>query len=136
ERFPNWLEARGAGGFYCLPAASRGATPPAKARLLAIPPHPFDSSPSKDTATMARDISIVVNGMKFPNPFVIGSGPPSTNGRMMQKAFADGWGGVVCKTMSLDASKVVNVAPRYGRLRSRLHNEVIGFENIELISDM
>jgi dihydroorotate dehydrogenase subfamily 1 len=82
------------------------------------------------------DIGIVVNGMKFPNPFVIGSGPPSTNGQMMKKAFAEGWGGVVCKTMSLDASKVVNVAPRYGRLRSRVSGEVIGFENIELISDM
>jgi dihydroorotate dehydrogenase subfamily 1 len=85
---------------------------------------------------MARTLSVTVNGMTFPNPFVIGSGPPSTNGRMMRKAFADGWGGVVCKTMSLDASKVVNVAPRYGRLRSREKDEVIGFENIELISDM
>ena len=47
-----------------------------------------------------------------------------------------GWGGMVCKTFSLDASKVVNTAPRYGKLRAREDaGVVVGFENIELISD-
>ena len=32
------------------------------------------------------------------------------------RAFDDGWGGVICKTLSLDASKVVNVTPRYAKL--------------------
>ncbi len=80
-------------------------------------------------------LAIEVDGMKFKNPFVLGSGPPGTNGRVIKKAFDKGWGGVVCKTISLDSSKVINVAPRYGKLRSRENNEVIGFENIELISD-
>src|SRR5262249_993284 len=31
--------------------------------------------------------------------------------------------------------KVINTAPRYGKLKSRENGEVIGFENIELISD-
>jgi dihydroorotate dehydrogenase len=44
------------------------------------------------------DLSILVNGVRFPNPFVIGSGPPSTNARVMIKAFKAGWGGVVAKT--------------------------------------
>ena len=30
---------------------------------------------------------------------------------------------------------MINVAPRYGRLRSRESNEIFGWENIELISD-
>ena len=30
---------------------------------------------------------------------------------------------------------IKNTAPRYGKLRGRISNEVIGFENIELISD-
>jgi len=81
------------------------------------------------------DLSIEVNGMKFPNPFVLGSGPPGTNARVISKSFDLGWGGCVIKTISLDASKVVNTAPRYGKLRSRGKNEIIGFENIELISD-
>ena len=28
---------------------------------------------------MARDLSITVNDIKFPNPFLVGSGPPGTN---------------------------------------------------------
>ena len=81
------------------------------------------------------DLSIEVNGMTFENPFVLGSGPPGTNARVISKSFDLGWGGVVIKTISLDASKVTNTAPRYGKLRSRIKNEVVGFENIELISD-
>ncbi len=84
---------------------------------------------------MAADLSVEVNGMRFENPFVLGSGPPGTNARVIAKSFDLGWGGVVIKTISLDASKVINTAPRYGKLRSRESNEVIGFENIELISD-
>ena len=80
-------------------------------------------------------LETTVNGLKLPNPFVIGSGPPGTNGNVIGKAFDEGWGAVVCKTISLDADKVVNVQPRYGRLRSRYSDEILGWENIELISD-
>src|SRR5437868_5276173 len=81
------------------------------------------------------DLSITVNGIKFPNPFLLGSGPPGTNARVLAKSYDAGWGGAVAKTVSLESSKVVNVVPRYGKLRSRNNGEVIGFENIELISD-
>src|SRR5438270_10622576 len=81
------------------------------------------------------NLSITVNGIKFPNPFLLGSGPPGTNARVIAKSFDAGWGGAVAKTVSLESAKVVNVVPRYGRLRSRDTGEVIGFENIELISD-
>lgn len=81
------------------------------------------------------DLSITVDGLKLPNPFVIGSGPPGTNANVIGKAFDEGWGAVIAKTISLDASKVVNVAPRYARMRAADGNEVIGWENIELISD-
>src|SRR6516165_998509 len=84
--------------------------------------------------TMA-DLSIIVDGLKLPNPFVIASGPPGTNANVVGEAFAEGWGAVICKTVSLDASKVVNVEPRYGRLRAAGSSEIIGWENIELISD-
>jgi dihydroorotate dehydrogenase subfamily 1 len=80
-------------------------------------------------------LAVEVNGMKFKNPFVLGSGPPGTNGRVIARAFDAGWGGVVAKTISLDSTKVINTAPRYGKLKSRENKEVIGFENIELISD-
>jgi len=80
-------------------------------------------------------LETVVDGLKLPNPFIIGSGPPGTNANVIGKAFDEGWGAVICKTVSLDASKVINVQPRYGRLRSRTSGEIYGWENIELISD-
>ena len=81
------------------------------------------------------DLSTTVDGLKLPNPFVIASGPPGTNANVIGKAFDEGWGAVICKTISLDASKVVNVQPRYARLRAAESQEIIGWENIELISD-
>jgi len=80
-------------------------------------------------------LQTTVNGLKLPNPFVIGSGPPGTNANVIGKALDEGWGAVICKTVSLDAGKVVNVQPRYARLRSRESGEIYGWENIELISD-
>ncbi|HEY1686797.1 MAG TPA: NAD-dependent dihydropyrimidine dehydrogenase subunit PreA [Tepidisphaeraceae bacterium] len=79
-------------------------------------------------------LATTVNGVKLPNPFIIGSGPPGTNANVVGKALDEGWGAVIIKTISLDASKVVNVAPRYARMRTS-SNEVVGWENIELISD-
>src|SRR4249919_3451175 len=81
------------------------------------------------------DLSITVNGMKFDNPFMLGSGPPGTNGKVIARSYDLGWGGMVAKTFSLDATKVINTAPRYAKLRGRTSEEVIGFQNIELISD-
>src|SRR6188472_2010669 len=81
------------------------------------------------------DLSVVVNGITFENPFLLASGPPGTNAKVIAKSYDLGWGGMVCKTFSIDASKVINTAPRYAKLRGRTSEEVIGFENIELISD-
>ena len=85
---------------------------------------------------MTLSLKTAVNGMQFENPFLLASGPPGTNAKVIAKSYDLGWGGVVCKTISLDASKVVNTAPRYGKLKAREDEKVVvGFENIELISD-
>ena len=55
--------------------------------------------------------------------------------QVMKRAFDEGWGGVICKTLSLDSSKVVNVTPRYAKLTAPNSRDVIGWQNIELISD-
>ena len=80
-------------------------------------------------------LATTVDGLKFTNPFVIGSGPPGTNVKVIKRAFKEGWGGVIAKTVSLDSSKVINVSPRYAKLLAGDGKEVIGWENIELISD-
>jgi dihydroorotate dehydrogenase subfamily 1 len=85
---------------------------------------------------MALSLSTTVNDIQFENPFLLASGPPGTNAKVIAKSYDLGWGGVVCKTISLDASKVVNTAPRYAKLKAREDDKVVvGFENIELISD-
>jgi dihydroorotate dehydrogenase subfamily 1 len=80
-------------------------------------------------------LATTVDGLKLPNPFIIGSGPPGTNLNVIAKAFKEGWGAVIAKTISLDSSKVINVTPRYAKLMGQDGREVVGWENIELISD-
>ena len=85
---------------------------------------------------MAASLKTIATRIEFENPYLLGSGPPGTNAKVIAKSFELGWGGVVGKTISLDASKVVNTAPRYGKLKATDHQDVVvGFENIELISD-
>ena len=80
------------------------------------------------------DLSINVDGLEFENPFVIGSGPPGTNARVISRCFDAGWGGVIAKTTSLTDTPVVNLAPRYAKYYNA-DKDVIGFQNVELISD-
>lgn len=51
-------------------------------------------------ASSEPDLSVEVNGLHLPNPFVIGSGPPGTNYTVMKRAFDEGWGAVIAKTVS------------------------------------
>ena len=71
-------------------------------------------------------LQTTVDGLKLPNPFIIGSGPPGTNLNVITRAFREGWGAVIAKTVSLDSAKVVNVTPRYAKLLSSDQQEVIG----------
>ncbi|CAL5992465.1 Sulfide_dehydrogenase [Hexamita inflata] len=47
------------------------------------------------------DVSTVVNGVKYPNPFLISSSPTSLTYEHCRKALLAGWGGVVIKTAVL-----------------------------------
>jgi dihydroorotate dehydrogenase subfamily 1 len=80
-------------------------------------------------------LATTVDGLKLPNPFIVASGPPGTNLNVISRAFREGWGAVIAKTVSLDSAKVVNVTPRYAKLLANDRQDVIGWENIELISD-
>ena len=73
-------------------------------------------------------------GIKSPNPFWLASGPPTDRETNVVRAFKAGWGGVVWKTLGEDPH-VVNVnGPRYGAIHGG-DRQLIGFNNIELISD-
>ena len=73
-------------------------------------------------------------GIKSPNPFWLASAPPTDKAYNVVRAFKDGWGGVVWKTLGNDPP-IVNVSgPRYGAFHSG-DRRLIGFTNIELITD-
>ncbi|SFS05695.1 tRNA-dihydrouridine synthase [Yoonia litorea] len=57
---------------------------------------------------MAYDLSTTFTGLKFVNPFILASAPPTESKRKILKAFESGWGGVVTKTIGLHP--VENVA--------------------------
>ena len=77
------------------------------------------------------DLSSNLAGIKSPNPFWLASAPPANSGYQVMKAFDQGWGGAVWKTLGVP---VINVSSRYGAVNYR-DNRMIGFNNIELITD-
>ena len=80
------------------------------------------------------DLTSTFIGIRSPNPFWLASAPPTDKAYNVERAFEAGWGGVVWKTVGEDPP-IVNVnGPRYAALLSH-DRRVIGFNNIELISD-
>ncbi|AEJ39510.1 dihydropyrimidine dehydrogenase [Sulfobacillus acidophilus TPY] len=77
------------------------------------------------------DLSVNFAGIRAPNPFWLASGPLTNTAYQVEKAFDEGWGGAVWKTVG---EPVINVSSRlasidYGGRR------MMGLNNIELISD-
>lgn len=77
------------------------------------------------------DLKINFAGIKAPNPFWLASAPPTNSGYQVMKAFDQGWGGAVWKTLGVP---VVNVSSRYGSINYR-DSRMVGLNNIELITD-
>ena len=81
------------------------------------------------------DLSSEFLGIKSPNPFWLASAPPTDKAYNVNRAFEAGWGGAVWKTLGEDGPPIVNVSgPRYGAMHAN-DRRVIGFNNIELITD-
>ncbi|HUQ49809.1 MAG TPA: NAD-dependent dihydropyrimidine dehydrogenase subunit PreA [Terriglobales bacterium] len=77
------------------------------------------------------DLSIDFCGVKSPNPFWLASGPPANTAYQVMKAFDEGWGGAVWKTIG---EPIINVSSRYGAIDLK-KERMMGLNNIELISD-
>ena len=74
-------------------------------------------------------------GIKSPNPFWLASAPPTDKAYNVERAFKEGWGGVVWKTLGEDGPPIVNVnGPRYGAVWGA-DRRLLGLNNIELITD-
>ena len=73
-------------------------------------------------------------GIRSPNPFWLASAPPTDKEYNVRRAFEQGWGGAVWKTLGLDPH-IVNVnGPRYGAVWGP-DRQLLGMNNIELITD-
>ena len=77
------------------------------------------------------DLSSDFLGIKSPNPFWLASAPPTDKKINVLRALEAGWGGVVWKTLG---TQVKNVSSRYSAINFN-GGKVMGFNNIELISD-
>src|SRR3981189_807032 len=77
------------------------------------------------------DLRMKFCGIESPNPFWLASGPPTNTRGQVMRAFDAGWGGAVWKTIG---EPIVNTSSRYGAIDYN-GSKVMGFNNIELISD-
>jgi len=77
------------------------------------------------------DLSSNFLGIKSPNPFWLASAPPTDKKINVLRALEAGWGGVVWKTLG---TQIKNVSSRYSAVNFN-GGKVMGFNNIELISD-
>src|SRR6476660_10334139 len=94
---------------------------------------------------MAADLSVTFTGLRFHNPFLLSSAPPTESDSNILRAFDAGWGGVVTKTIGLHP--VANVAgPKTKFLRASADSYRLSMQkrpgaalhsswNWELISD-
>ena len=77
------------------------------------------------------DLSINCAGIRSPNPYWLASAPPTNSAYQVCKAFEQGWGGAVWKTIG---EPVMNTVNRYGAIDYN-GQKMVGLNNIELISD-
>ncbi len=67
---------------------------------------------------MAIDLSTTFTGLRFENPFLLSSAPPTESESNILRAFEAGWGGVVTKTIGMHP--VVNVKGPEDQVPARL----------------
>jgi dihydropyrimidine dehydrogenase (NAD+) subunit PreA len=77
------------------------------------------------------DLSINCAGIKSPNPYWLSSAPPTNSAYQVCKAFEQGWGGAVWKTLS---EPIMNVFNRYGAIDYN-GQKILALNNIELTTD-
>jgi dihydropyrimidine dehydrogenase (NAD+) subunit PreA len=77
------------------------------------------------------DLRVRFAEIESPNPFWLASGPPTNTYVQVAKAFDQGWGGAIWKTIG---EPIINVYSRYGSIDLG-KTRMVGFNNIELISD-
>lgn len=81
---------------------------------------------------LKKDLSIDFLGVHFENPFCLSSSPVGNCYEMCAKAFDEGWGGIVFKTIGFFIAD--EVSPRFDNLVKE-DTPFIGFKNMEQIAE-
>lgn len=81
-----------------------------------------------------KDLSITFMGVKFKNPFCLSSSPVGNCYDMCAKAYEEGWGGVVFKTIGPKHYLIDEVSPRFDALTKEAE-PFVGFKNMEQIAE-
>ncbi|HET9982981.1 MAG TPA: hypothetical protein VFQ38_05325 [Longimicrobiales bacterium] len=94
---------------------------------------------------MSADLSVSFTGIRFRNPFLLSSAPPTESESNIMRAFDAGWGGVVIKTIGLHPvvnvygarTKFLRASPETGEItmKKRPGAALHSSWNWELISD-
>src|SRR6266511_3889273 len=95
--------------------------------------------------SMDTDLAVTFTGLRFQNPFLLSSAPPTESDANIMRAFDAGWGGVVTKTIGLHPvvnidgpkTKFLRATPdsAYLSMRKRPGTALHSSWNWELISD-
>ena len=78
---------------------------------------------------MGVDLSVSFTGIRFENPFMLASAPPTESESNILHAFEAGWGGVVTKTIGMHP--VVNVAGPHSGVVNRMAGVQRGEPDVE-----
>jgi dihydropyrimidine dehydrogenase (NAD+) subunit PreA len=79
------------------------------------------------------DLSVEYCGLRFENPFILASAPPSDTYEMVRDAFRAGWAGAVLKTTSTEGYRVDIAYPCIAGARTG--GQLTGLGNIDNISE-
>ena len=79
---------------------------------------------------MSADLSVLFTGIRFQNPFLLSSAPPTESESNILRAFEAGWGGVVTKTIGLHPELISDKpldwwVPRIGRIKKAHPDRVL-----------
>jgi dihydropyrimidine dehydrogenase (NAD+) subunit PreA len=77
------------------------------------------------------NLAVDFAGIRAPNPFWLASAPPTNSGDQVMRAFDEGWGGAVWKTL---ADPIINVSRRLAGV-DHGPRRLAGLSNIELTTD-
>ncbi|MEM2788583.1 MAG: 4Fe-4S binding protein [Candidatus Bathyarchaeia archaeon] len=83
------------------------------------------------------DLTVTINGISYPNPLIVASGPSTLNPKAIMKCFENNAGGVVTKTITYDPMQQLQPKPRMYLIGKRelFAGKLYSFYSVDLMSE-